>query len=252
VVLTYHDRFEGLQDQIIRLPEGVTFEGGDLLMASERVVLIGHSERTSFGAIMAIARDLFGQTPVEHVLAVELPKKRSCMHLDTVLTFSAPDECILFPPLVEDPGFSYAVHFMPGSEPGRFVTDMRPHLQDALQDLTRRDLTFIPCGGGERIHQQREQWTDGANVFAAAPEAVIGYDRNQRTFEQMRNHGYHVVSADNFLSYYENSTFKPGEDRVAIQLTGTELSRGRGGPRCMTLPIARSAAPGGHAASDDA
>lgn len=248
VVLNHHNRFEDARDRIIKLPPGVTFEGGDLLVASPEVVLVGHSERTSFGAIMAIANELFERTPVQHLLAVELPKKRSCMHLDTVFTFASPDECVLFPPLVEDKSFGYAVHFQPTDEPGRFITDMRTHLKDALMSLLGRDLTFIPCGGDERLHQEREQWTDGANVFAIAPGTILGYERNHRTFERMREHGYRVVTAESFLSYYEGGSFTPGDDKLAIQLAGTELSRGRGGPRCMTLPIMRHAHPHGDAA----
>lgn len=244
VVLNHHPAFAAYRDRIIELPPGVTFEGGDLLVASPEVVLLGHSERTSFGGVMAVAHELFERTPVEHVLAVELPKKRACMHLDTVFTFAAPDECVVFPPLIEGPGFGYAVHITPDEREGRFVSDMRPDFRSALENLLERDLTFIPCGGSDRLHQKREQWTDGANLFAAAPGAVVGYKRNGRTFNQLRDHGYRVVSAESFLSFYEHSEFTPGE-KVAIQLGGTELSRGRGGPRCMTLPIARYESPEG-------
>ena len=249
VVLRHHPRFAPHADHIIDLPEGVTFEGGDLLVASPDTVLIGHSERTSYGAIMAIAHELFERTSVEHVLAVDLPKRRATMHLDTVFTFASPNEVIVFPPLLETHGFGYTVHLTPADGPGRFVTDMRPNLRNALNDLLDRDLTYIPCGGDERLHQEREQWTDGANVFAAAPGAIVGYERNRRTFDRLQDHGYRVVTAESFLSYYDSGTFTPGSEKVAIQLGGTELSRGRGGPRCMTLPIARHTQPTGSANS---
>ena len=97
---------------------------------------------------------------------------------------------------------------------------------------------FCACGGSNRLSQQREQWTDGANLFAIAPGVVLGYERNQKTFDEMALLGYRVVTADGFLSYYQESTWEPGE-RIAIKLDGYELSRGRGGPRCMTMPIAR-------------
>jgi arginine deiminase len=137
------------------------------------------------------------------------------------------------------------VHLTPGATSGTFETDMRPNLRTALDEVLDRSLTYIPCGGTERLHQEREQWTDGANVFAAAPGAIIGYERNRRTFEGLQKHGYRVVTAESFLSYYESSAFSPGDEKVAIQLGGTELSRGRGGPRCMTLPVARHPNPDG-------
>jgi len=245
VILNHHPRFAQDSDKVIELPPGVTFEGGDLLVASPDTVLIGHSERTSLGAIMAIAHELFERTPVEHVLAVDLPKRRATMHLDTVFTFASPEEVIVFPPLLETHGFGYAVHFTAANETGRFVTDMRRNLRDVLDELLDRDLTFIPCGGTDRLHQEREQWTDGANVFAAAPGAILGYERNSRTFERLRDHGYRIVSAESFLSYFDSGQFHAGKEKVAIQLGGTELSRGRGGPRCMTLPIARHDSPTG-------
>ena len=248
-VLRHHPRFAPQADNIIDLPDGVTFEGGDLLVASPDTVLIGHSERTSFGAVMAIAYELFEQTPIEHVLAVDLPKRRSTMHLDTVFTFASPEEVIVFPPLLETHGFGYTVHLTPADGPGRFKTDMRPNLRNALDELLDRDLTYIPCGGTERLHQEREQWTDGANVFAPAPGVIVGYERNRRTFDRLQDHGYRVVTAESFLSYYDSGSFTPGSEKVAIQLEGTELSRGRGGPRCMTLPISRHAQPTGPAQS---
>ncbi len=240
VVLHHHSAFAAGRERVVTLPEGVTFEGGDLLMASPKVALIGHSERTSYSGVMAVAHALFARTPVEHVLMVDLPKRRSCMHLDTVFTFASPGECVVFPPLLEGGAYGYAVHIQKTDTPGRFLTDMRPRLKDVLEELLEHSLTFIPCGGPDALHQQREQWTDGANLFAIAPGMVVGYERNHRTFEQMSRHGYRVVSAEGFLQYHEESTYAHEPDRkLAVKLEGTELSRGRGGPRCMTMPLSR-------------
>jgi arginine deiminase len=237
VIFTYHHGFSGAADRIVRLPRGVTFEGGDLLVAREDVVLIGHSERTSFSGVMDIAQELFDRTKVEYVVMVDLPKQRTCMHLDTVFTFASDDECVIFPPLIEG-DLGNVVIFSRSDEPGRFYSEIRPSLKSALEGLLEKELTFIPCGGNDPLSQRREQWTDGVNLFAMAPGVVVGYERNRRTFEMMQKQGYRVVTAQGFLNYFDESEFKPGE-KIAIKLEGYELSRGRGGPRCMTLPLAR-------------
>ncbi len=238
VVLNHHPLFAHAKDQLINLPPGVTFEGGDFIMAGPRLALIGHSERTSFSGVMAIAEALFERDTVDHVLMVDLPKQRSCMHLDTVFNFITNDECIVFPPLFTGEGPGNIVHFTKSDTPGRFLSEMRSNLKDTLEELLERSLTFIPCGGNDPLSQRREQWTDGANFFALAPGVVMGYERNHRTFEMLQRQGYRVVSAEGFLAYHEESNYAHGE-RIAIKMGGTELSRGRGGPRCMTMPIQR-------------
>lgn len=237
VILRFHPGFEAYRDRIIRLPAGVTFEGGDLIVAAPNVVLIGHSERTSFGDIMAIAQALFDRTSVEHVLMVDLPKNRAYMHLDTILTFCTPNECVVFPPLFEGTQGN-VVRLTRSDQPGRFYSELRPNLMVALDEVLDYPITFIPCGGNDPVSQRREQWTDGANFFAVAPGVVVGYERNRATFDAMRKHGYRVVTAEGFLSYHEESEYEPG-NKIAIKLEGMELSRGRGGPRCMALPLLR-------------
>ncbi|NNE34498.1 MAG: arginine deiminase, partial [Rhodothermales bacterium] len=238
VVLSYHPIFASSRDKIIRLPKGVSFEGGDLIVASKEIVLLGISERTSFGGVVNVANELFARTAVEHVLLVNLPKKRWCMHLDTVFTFVSPNECVIYPPLIELTDNGNIVHMRRGDKEGSFSSTICGSLQSTLEELMGRSITFIPCGGHALLDQQREQWTDGSNFFAAAPGVVIGYDRNNRTFETMKEHGYHNVPAESFLSYFGDGSFE-GDKRIAIRLEGNELSRGRGGPRCMTLPLSR-------------
>ncbi len=236
-VMRYHPRFAEIRDSIIELPERVSFEGGDLLVVSEKLILIGQSERTSLGGVMAVTRALLERTAVEHVLMVNLPKQRSCMHLDTVFTFVDHETCVEFPPIIED-ARDNVYHFEAGDDPGHFRTRVLPNLKEALIEMTGRDMTFIPCGGLDPISQRREQWTDGANLFAVAPGLVVGYERNRKTWDSLRDHGFHVVDADSFLDFFEGNSID-ADTRMAVKLTGHELSRGRGGPRCMTMPLVR-------------
>lgn len=241
IVFRYHPAFSEATDRLIELPEGVTFEGGDLLLPAPGVVLIGHSARTSLGGVMSVVREVLGRGLAGKVVVMSLPAKRSYMHLDTVFTFAEPDACVYFPPLFAPRGLANVLTYEAGAGESLTCT-VFPSLQDALQDAVGHDITFFPCGGDDLLSQQREQWTDGANFFAIAPGVVIGYERNPDTFETLRRAGYRVVTARGFLSYYAESPYELGE-KVAIKLDGHELSRGRGGPRCMTMPICRSDAP---------
>jgi arginine deiminase len=238
VVVHHHPAFSAWSDHIIKLPRGVTFEGGDLLVASDDTVIIGNSERTSFGGLISVARALFEKTDIQNVIMVSMPHERSCMHLDTVFTFAAPDECVVFPPLIDMQGLNNVATFSRNGGADRLTTQIWGTLHEALEYHLGHTISFIPCGGADPLGQRREQWTDGANLFAVAPGVVLGYDRNEKTFAEMAQKGYRVVTAEGFLSFYASSTFEPGE-KMAIKLDGYELSRGRGGPRCMTMPISR-------------
>jgi len=241
-IFEHHPLFADARDRLIPLPADVSFEGGDLLVVSETVVMIGQSERTSLGGVMEVAQRLLARTPVEHVLMVNLPKERYCMHLDTVFTFADDDTCVVFPPIV-DAARHQVFHLEADPDAGdegppRFRMRVLPDIRTALEELTGRRLTYIPCGGDDPVMQKREQWTDGANLFALRPGLVVGYDRNRHTFDAMRDHGFHVVDAEHFLDFYGDAGVPDGA-RIAVKLEGDELSRGRGGPRCMTMPLSR-------------
>ena len=247
-IFKHHPRFESSRNHQIELSPDVSFEGGDLLVVNDTTVLIGQSERTSLGGVMEVAQQLLARTEIENVVMVNLPKERYCMHLDTVFTFADDETCVVFPPVILEPR-NQIFHFQAGDEVDapdgdrRFQMRVLPSLEVALNELTGRTMRFIACGGDDPVRQRREQWTDGANLFAARSGLVVGYDRNRVTFETLRQEGFHVVDAEDFLDFYGDTEIPP-EGHIAVRLRGNELSRGRGGPRCMTMPLRRQKAEG--------
>jgi arginine deiminase len=235
-LVMFHPLFDSVRDNVIRIPETDTIEGGDILVASEDLVLIGMSERTSFSGVMQAGRSIL-EKGVKTVLIVDIPKQRSSMHLDTIFTFASPHECVVFPPAIIDRTQNVvALQRINGD----LITNLKPSLKSALEEYLGREMTFIKCGGEDTVMQHREQWSDGANLFALAPGVVVGYERNLRSFEAMEKQGYTVMNQYEFIKLCRNEGFKPDETtRIAISFIGHELCRGRGGARCMTLPISR-------------
>lgn len=235
-IIKYHPLFESIKENAIRISGHQSIEGGDVLVQSDKVVLIGMSERTSFTGLMKAADGLLSHG-VETVLAVDIPKQRASMHLDTVFTFISKNECVAFPPaILEQKDNVVALQKIDG----KVVAEQRTDLQSALKEFTGVDYTFIKCGGEDRTSQFREQWTDGANMFALAPGVAVGYERNTRTFNTLVDHGYSFMTQFEFVEEYENKPLPVNEDlKIAISFQGHELCRGRGGARCMTMPISR-------------
>ncbi len=235
-VVDYHPVFTNVKDNAFRLAHYDSIEGGDILVVSHNLVIIGMSERTSFSGIMKAAGAIFDYG-VKDVLIVDIPKQRSSMHLDTIFTFASESECIVYPPAITQRANNVVCL---SRENGNFVTRLKSSLKNALEELMEREFTFINCGGDVEINQNREQWTDGANVFALAPGVIVGYERNTHTFATLKEHGYEVMNQFDFINAFKNNRFKPSPDtKIAIKFTGNELCRGRGGARCMTLPINR-------------
>lgn len=234
-LIQFHPLFESIRENTIKIEEQESIEGGDVLVASDKVVLIGMSERTSFSGLMTATEGLLKQG-IEHVLAVDIPKQRSSMHLDTIFTFASEDECIVFPPSITERRDNVVAL---RSQNGAVTAESMPSLKEALEELLDRELTFINCGGKQRTNQFREQWTDGANVFALAPGIIVGYERNTNTFRELKEHGYQLMNQYEFIEEFENASFDATDKKIAISFLGHELCRGRGGARCMTMPIAR-------------
>ena len=215
-----------------------TLEGGDVIVASREVILIGLTERTNKAGVLKLARALRqSNSGVKTVIVVEMPRQRSFMHLDTVFTFTSRNECLIYPPVILRDGSQAAK--VSAIDLGK--KSMTPVGQKSLLHALKKegfDLEPIYCGGKRALDQQREQWTDGANAFALAPGVILMYERNMRTTEELADHGYHVIHEDDLLlGRVEMETWT--DKKYVLQITGHELSRARGGPRCMTMPLQR-------------
>ena len=234
-LIKFHPLFEDIRSNIIQISGKESIEGGDVLVPSDDIVLIGMSERTSFSGLMTAASGLLNNG-IEHVLAVDIPKQRSSMHLGTIFTFADYNECIAFPPAITERNDNVVAL---SSQNGSVKAESMPSLKKALEHFLQCDFTFINCGGENRTNQFREQWTDGANVFALAPGIIVGYERNTNTFRELKNHGYRLMNQYEFVEEFEDQPL-PADQKIAISFLGHELCRGRGGARCMTMPIARA------------
>jgi arginine deiminase len=190
-------------------------EGGDELVLSDKVIAIGCSERTSSEAIEIVARNLFNAgTSFEKVLVFEIPRCRAFMHLDTVFTMVDYDKFTIHPG-IQGPLSVYEVTRGAG-DTLKFRHNTSP-VEEILSDaLNVPEVELIKCGGGDLIIAGREQWNDGSNTLAIAPGVVVTYERNYVTNEILDKKGIKVLT-----------------------IPSSELSRGRGGPRCMSMPLER-------------
>ncbi len=235
-IVKYNPLFADIKKDAIRISGHQSIEGGDVLVQSDKLVLIGMSERTSFTGLVKAADGLLSHN-VETVLAVDIPKQRASMHLDTVFTFISSNECVAFPPAILEQQDNVIALQKHGD---KILAEQRSNLQSALREFSGVDYTFIKCGGEDRTSQYREQWTDGANMFALAPGVAVGYERNTKTFNTLVDHGYSFMNQFEFVEEYQNKDLPVNDEtRIAVSFQGRELCRGRGGARCMTMPISR-------------
>ena len=192
-------------------------EGGDVLNINEKTLAVGISQRTQAAAIDVMAQNIFwnSDSKVERILAFDIPVSRAFMHLDTVFTQIDVDKFTIHPAIM---GTLRVYELTAGKNPGdvniRLIEDTLEHV---LEDATGVDqVKLIPCGGGDPIAASREQWNDGSNTLCVSPGRVVAYDRNYVTNGLLEEHGIEV-----------------------LRIPSGELSRGRGGPRCMSMPFWR-------------
>lgn len=215
----------------------VAVEGGDVLVLREDLLAIGCGERTSAAGVQRLVGALAALGRPMDVLVVLLPRARATIHLDMIFTQVDEGLCVAHAPLVTGARRCRVVGArVEGGRVSRFAAE------DAglLPALARRGMPLeaVPCGGGDPVRQAREQASSGANLFALGPGRVIGYERNRGTFDELARWGFRVVAAEEVASGAVD-VLAPG--RVAVMLPGAESSRGGGGCRCMTLPVARDA-----------
>jgi arginine deiminase len=194
--------------------EDYSIEGGDILVLSDQVIAVGISERSEPDGVENFAKHIFAKTDAEVVLAIDLPKKRSFMHLDTVLTQVDKDKFLIHHDFL---GNLNVYEIYRGSRPKTLrIIPKNYSIKRLFSYHLKNKITVIPCGGDDKIASDREQWNDGANALAIAPGVVIVYERNAITNKLLQEEGVKT-----------------------IEIPSSELSRGRGGPRCMSMPLIR-------------
>ncbi|MFH0716814.1 arginine deiminase [Staphylococcus delphini] len=219
-ILAHHPRFKDA-DVPVWLDRNCPFniEGGDELILSKEVLAIGISERTSAQAIERLARQILfdDQSTFTKVLAIEIPNSRSFMHLDTVFTMIDYDKFTMHAAIFKEEN-QMNIFTIEKDETTRDIRiSHSSQLKQTLEDALHVDnIQFIPTGNGDAIDGAREQWNDGSNTLTIRPGVVVTYDRNYVSNQLLREHGVKV-----------------------IEITGSELVRGRGGPRCMSQPLYR-------------
>jgi len=216
-IMAEHPDFKGKVKTYYNRKELFSIEGGDILNLSNRVLAIGISQRTTPEAIETLAKNIFADesAEIQCILAVDIPNLRAYMHLDTVLTQVDYDKFIVYPGIL---GSSRIYEIRRGDRPDTLkVAELGNDLARVLASHLELDqVTLIRCGGKDRVASEREQWNDGSNTLAIAPGKVVVYDRNDISNQILRENGIRV-----------------------LEIASSELSRGRGGPRCMSMPLER-------------
>ena len=222
MIFEHHPLFRDNYNQLYPPKESEGFapsiEGGDVIVLSEKSLAIGYSERTDIKAIEEVAKQVLKDEKVERVYQVHLPKIRNCMHLDTVFTIIDENLIVTYPGAMDVELVTTIYRKEAVDEEGNIILS-REIVHDSFLNVLKNEIQFlevIETAAGHPEYASREQWYDGANVFAISPRRVISYNRNKYTNRALKEAGVEV-----------------------LEIRSSELSRGLGGPRCMTMPLER-------------
>lgn len=215
-ILRYHPDYAGKVPFYYTPEEPFSLEGGDILNLSADTIAVGVSQRTMPEAVERLAQNIFRDenATIRRVLAVDIPAHRAFMHLDTVLTQIDADKFLIHPSIMDQLRLYELTPEKGGVHASALDTSLERALGSAVGCGTAK---ILRCGGGDQIAAQREQWNDGSNTLCVRPGTVVVYERNYVTNELLDKENIHV-----------------------LPIPSAELSRGRGGPRCMSMPLERA------------